>query len=382
MKVLCVGGTFDNENGTPSGFINKMCSEIKKNNKIELTIYNGGNVHFLHNDILNSVKNFDVVMWFPNVSNEEEKTRDVKAINPKTILVTSKRNDNNKYTFAELISRSLSIKSNLTIEFSKNDDGLINSMLFDPLGVMYYNGTDITELTNSMVNRLIDLTLFTRVPTNRVNTDETISVPNEEDFFKFAHECADIFHNLVRPAKGTDRFLGNLSFRCQNGFPSFRGENNTIFVSRRNVDKSTIDASSFIATYLDEDLNVMYYGDNKPSVDTPVQLTLYTLFPWVKYMLHAHCYIDIPKDFTDCEVFKTTEPIPCGAIEEVGEISTAIEKYLGADKDEVPNLIAVNLVGHGCLLMAKNMEVLNKLKTVKDNCFISRPMPEKFSDLC
>lgn len=377
MKILLVGGTFDNNGGKSSSLISKMENNIIDDNVIELSVYNGGFVEDLHNKIIKSVTDYDIVMWFANVSNGEIKERDVKAINPKTILITSKRNDNNKYTFAELISRSLSIKANLTIEFSKIEDKLFNMMVFDPLGNMFYNGTDIEKMTVALMKRAKQLTKFTRKPTIKSTENKKIIVPNEEKFFNFAHDCADIFHNLIRPAKNTDRFLGNMSFRCQNGFPSFRGDDGMIFVSRRNVDKGTISAESFVPTYLDENEDVIYFGDNKPSVDTPVQLRLYDLFPWVNYMLHAHCYIQPSAELPDTSFHTTYIPVPCGAIEEVKEVVLATHSNFPCEEYYQPRLIAVNLIGHGCILMASDVEVFDELRKYKDFCFKSRPMPEE-----
>lgn len=381
MKILCVGGTFDEKEGKTSGLVNKMCDKIKKDKDVDLTVHNGGNVSNLHNNIIQSVKDYDIVMWFANVSNDEVKVRDVKAINPKTILITSKRNDDGKYSFAELISRALSIKANLTIEFSKKEDGLFNMTVFDPLGVVYYNGTNIDHMTTALLGRAKILPTFTRVPTTKVETNKDIVVPDKKDFFNFAHNCADIFHNLIRPARGTERFLGNMSFRCQNGFPSFRGKDNLIYVSRRNVNKGDIEASSFVPTYLDKDLNVMYYGDNKPSVDTPVQLRLYSMFPWANYMLHAHCYVKPSSEIKDCEVYTTRLPVPCGALEEVNEISQATRTNIGLSYEDAPRLMAINLVGHGCILIAKDTEILKELEKYKDSCFVARKIPERPSDL-
>ena len=139
-KVLIVGGTFDNEGGRPSSLIGNLITCFHDDAVFNITSVNGGFVGDLHNEILPAVADFDVVLWFANVPNDEDKLRDVKSINPKAILVTSKRNDNNKYTFAELISRALAIKANLTVEFSKQPDWLFNMMLFDPLGNVFYDG--------------------------------------------------------------------------------------------------------------------------------------------------------------------------------------------------------------------------------------------------
>ena len=370
-KVLFVGGTFNNECGKQSSLINRLIDTIKKDKRIQnLTYYNGGHVSELK-EILNSVIDKDIVFWMPNVSNDEVKIRDVKSINPKTILINSKRNDNGKYTFAELIQRSLSAKANLTIEFSKVEEKVFNMLVFDPLGCEYYNGPDIEKMCEKLLDRTFQLTEFTRKPTKRVYVDTPIQIPNEEEFFAFARNCSEIFHNLVRPAKATERFLGNMSFRCQNGFPSFRGNDGIIYVSKRNVDKSEITKESFVPCYLDVNKDVCYFGENKPSVDTPIQLRLYELFPHINFMLHAHCYINIPNQ----KQLFTFHPVPCGAIEEVSEIYEVLKEQKNDKK-----LYAVNLIGHGCLIMATDVSAFTELSKQKDSCFVSRPMPENITN--
>lgn len=370
-KLLFVGGNFDKENGRPSRLIEKIYLELLKYPALKTALRNGGNIKELHNEILPSVIDYDIVMWFANVSNDEIKIRDVKAINPKTILINSKRNDNNKYTFSELISKSLSVKANLTIEFSK-EDRAFNMMLFDPLGNVFYNGVEYEKMASALISRTLELLRFTRVPSFRNTESQAPKVPAETDFFNFAHECAEIFHNLIRPSKGTERFLGNMSFRCQNGFPSFRGDNGIIYVSRRNVEKSNIDENSFVPTYLDANESVWYFGEHKPSVDTPIQLRLYKLFPWANYMLHAHCFVDVAPQ-PNIMVYSTAHPIPCGALEEVSEIIETVSD-IQAINNNPPNLIAINLAGHGCILIASDISAFNHLKG-NNNSFIEREIP-------
>lgn len=378
IKTLFVGGTFDRDGGRPSGLIDSIIGYVLTDTRFDVTIFNGGKVADLHQVIWPSVVDYDVVVWFANVSNDEVKVRDVKSLNPKCILITSKRNDDYKYTFAELISRALAIKANLTVEFAKRDFKF-NMSVFDPLGNLFYDGFDVSEMVPCMMNRIYKLTKFTRVSSFPDTDTEAPVVPEETEFFNFAHSCADIFHNLIRPARGTERFLGNMSFRCQNGFPSFRGQNGIIYVSRRNVDKSDIGAASFVPTYLDEESRTRYFGEAKPSVDTPVQLRLYRLFPWANYMIHAHCYVDTA-GIKDSIMMRTKNPVPCGALEEVEEIVSTYVKASSLLWDpwhkEPPRLLAINLVGHGCILIAKDIEILKELQNHKDNCFVQRPTPE------
>lgn len=378
IKTLFVGGTFDRDGGRPSGLIDSIIGYVLTDTRFDVTIFNGGKVADLHQVIWPSAVDYDVVVWFANVSNDEVKVRDVKSLNPKCILITSKRNDDYKYTFAELIRRALAIKANLTVEFAKRDFKF-NMSVFDPLGNLFYDGFDVSEMVPCMMNRIYKLTKFTRVSSFPDTDTEAPVVPEETEFFNFAHSCADIFHNLIRPARGTERFLGNMSFRCQNGFPSFRGQNGIIYVSRRNVDKSDIGAASFVPTYLDEESRTRYFGEAKPSVDTPVQLRLYRLFPWANYMIHAHCYVDTA-GIKDSIMMRTKNPVPCGALEEVEEIVSTYVKASSLLWDpwhkEPPRLLAINLVGHGCILIAKDIEILKELQNHKDNCFVQRPTPE------
>lgn len=373
IRILIVGGTFDKSGGKRSGLLQKIGEEIANNTLLRddvesVRIINGGHIKKLHSEIINDVEKFNIVFWMPNVSNDEFKIRNVKELNPKCILINSKRNDGDKYSFSELISRSLSAKANLTIEFKKTDDKF-NMFVFDPLGNEYYNGTDVEKMSEVLIERAIVLTKMTRKPCLKAETlrekfseEESVSIVSKElDFLNFAHGCANIFHNLIRPAKGTERFLGNMSFRCQNGFPSFRGKDGIVFVSRRNVDKTDIGPNAFVPTYLDEEENVRYYGEYKPSVDTPVQLRLYKALPNFNYMIHAHCY------FKDAPF--THNKVPCGAIEEVAEILSVVDK--------TKDFQAINLLGHGCILMAKNASTFTELFKEKDANFISRKMPEK-----
>ena len=98
IDVLLVGGTYDSNGGRASGLINSMYLELVKDKDFAITCFNGDTVERLHNYILPAVAKYQIVFWFANVSNDEVKLRDVKTINPKCILVNSKRNDDSKYT--------------------------------------------------------------------------------------------------------------------------------------------------------------------------------------------------------------------------------------------------------------------------------------------
>ena len=90
-SLMIVGGTFDYSGGKPSSVVTTMINTLQ-GCCADLTYYNGGFVDELHQQILPQVKNMDIVVWMPNVPNDIPKMRNVKEINPKVILVSSKRN--------------------------------------------------------------------------------------------------------------------------------------------------------------------------------------------------------------------------------------------------------------------------------------------------
>lgn len=361
-KILFVGGNWDLNGGRESSIVNKFATELKS-----AKVYNGGNYNNL-NEILDSCIDYDIVIWWANIPNDLPKIRNVKDINYKTMLVSSKRNVDNKYTFQDLLQRSFALKSNLTIEFTKNDN-LYNMMLFDPLGNVWYNGTSIKECTKKLLDRLKFIKGITRDATT--SSDEDIGalawffnmfkeemyksstnavIPVKKEFLQIVKEYAFKFAEQTFETKDVKRFLGNASFRCPKGFPSFRS-GNYIFVSKRNVNKEYITIDEFVPVYL-EDNKVYYCGDNKPSVDTPIQVRLYDKLPNINYMIHSHCYInDAPT---------TKNALPCGALEEVSEIFNLIEEYYEGNYKK--DFYLINLKGHGSIMMSKNVEQLKNIE--------------------
>lgn len=384
MKVLVVGGTFDNNGGRRSGLVEKFV-EIMRVMNGTVAYRNGGNYNDLIYTLENCVKDYDVVFWWANVSNDLPKVRDVKEVAPHIMLVSSKRNDNDKYTFQELVARTLAMKANLTFEFKKQTNDKFHMMVFDPLGCVWYDGSSIQDALLAAKNRLTFLMSITRNKTYQAQTarelvmawyfdqfkedmkqsNKIIDVPNEEKFVSIVKNCAEIFQTLM-PGVQTTRFLGNASMRpfppqvgrCGKGMPSFR-KDGFIFVSERNVDKQFLTLDNFIPTYM-EDGKIFYCGNKKPSVDTPVQLRLYDKLPNINYMIHSHCYIEGAPFTNTC--------IPCGAVEETDEvINTLLMEYDTLKRDRY----VINLIGHGSIVMSGDLNGFSHMK------YYSRPMPEK-----
>lgn len=373
-KILLVGGTFsdiinhDNSYGRKSGMIEKFYKAFISAG-FEIKYANGGKYEELK-QLLDETVNYDYVFWWANVSNNLDKIRNVKEVAPKVMLISSKRNDDNKYTFQELVQRSLALKANLTFEFSRKDSGLFNIRLFDPLGSVWYNGTDITNAADACIKRMRFLKSMTRQATIQESADKNlimkwyfdqfklpeyrsdidIEIPDEHDFVNTVRKYAQEFQKFI-PTVNTTRFVGNASLRgvtpsvppqigrCDKGMPSFRGDNDIIFVSKRNIDKQFITLDNFVPVWMEND-KLMYSGEDKPSVDTPVQIRLYKHLPCINYMLHSHCYIE--------NAPFTHNAIPCGAVEEFDEIVRLID-------DVNKNYYIINLIGHGSIIMWNSM---------------------------
>lgn len=378
MHVAVIGGTFDDKGGWPSKIIAQMTavmSTIGEKEPVSVSCVNGGHFKDLEK-ILDDLGNADIIMWFASVSNDCPKIRDIKRRYPKAILVTSKRNFRNpgvmknEYTFHEVIAHALALKSNLLMEVRGivSKDGYFRYLygrIIDPLGCVWCVSADFGEVARKLIQRAIVLKGFTREGSIRLGDRK--EVPNEGRFFEIIKGHAQTFHDLINPSE-TTRFLGNASFRCAGGFPSFRDRNdgNVIFVSQRNIDKRYIGRTGFVATELfyddsrdDRDvLSLGYYGDKKPSVDTPIQLRLYAFYPQVDYMVHSHTYIK-GAPFTDTA-------IPCGAIEEFDSI-------IALKPEPADYNFCVNLKGHGSLVLAKDLEFLEQVQ------YIPRTVPEFIS---
>ena len=369
-KILFVGGNWDSNGGKSSRVVDEFAKYLPN-----ADVYNGGDYSDLNN-ILESSSNYDIVLWWANVPNDLPKIRNVKDINYKTMLVTSKRNVDNKYSFQELLQRSLSLKANLTVEFSKVDDKY-NMKLFDPLGNVWYEGLNIEECSRVLLERLDFIKSITREATvsseenngalawffnmfkeEMYKSNDIPEIPAKKEFLGIVRDYAYKFAEATFQTKDVERFLGNASFRCPKGFPSFR-DGKYIFVSKRNVNKEFIGIDDFVPVYLEEE-KIYYCGNNKPSVDTPIQVRLYNLLPNINYMIHSHCYIkDAP--FTE-------RALPCGAIEEVDEVNKLLEEYYDGDFNR--DFYIINLIGHGSIMMSSNPEQL------KDINMVGRKLPE------
>ena len=348
IKSLYVAGKFDDNGGKPSKIAKSVFDAIGPANSGS---YNGGSFSELEN-ILRQAEDAQLIYWFADVPNDKVKlVKEIKQRNKACVLVTSKRNTEGKYAFEDLIYRALDIKSNLLVEFTKPGNRYMGRVI-DPLGNVFLDHNEDFTLVGKVLRKRVDeLMSFTRISSD--NAGSAVEIPDEKEFFKTVKEYAGVFHNLVHAhSDAANRFFGNASFRCERGFPSYRS-GSLIFVSRRNVDKRFIDKGAFVG--VKAEIPIRYFGDIKPSVDTPIQIKLYNFYPKVKFMLHSHVYVnDAP--FTE-------RVLPCGAVEEADEIARVFP-----DRNSVN--FSVNLKGHGSLVLA------DATMHIKDVSYIPRGTPE------
>ena len=359
MKILMVAGDWNKDGGRPSGYMKKFCEAISLEGSI-VTLYNGGNFEDLDKAV-EDIAWADVVMWFPNIPNDYPKNINIKLLNSHCLLITSKRN-NNEYTWKELINRALISKSNLMVVFSHVNmeiietefSNVIGATIIDPLGNIYCeNEINIARVVKALESRITYLLTMDRAASQYCAPAREI--PNRKRFFKIVRKFGEEFHHLIDPADGVVRFLGNSSFRCTKGFPSFKVEDR-IYVSKRDINKDDIDKDGFVEVFEGNGL-VRYYGKDKPSVDTPIQVALYQYLPQVKYMIHSHVYI------TGAPF--TSEKVPCGALQEIQQILDVI-----MNKGYWCNF-SINLLGHGSIVFARDLGYFKKIK------YEARPMPER-----
>lgn len=369
-----VGGSFNSRGGHPSKVVDLIRDGLVASG-LSVRLINGGNFDDLAGaEPAVAFPSPKVIVWFPDIPNDRDKSpfMKLKEIHPKSVFVISKRNDgpwdSPTYTRPELIVRMLSVRANLMVEFNVyQEHPQFLARVLDPLGNVFFEGTDMRVAGEALGNRirfLLGLSRVGSVPSGRGNAPP--DTPETRRFAEIVRGYGDVWMNIIQPADSARaRFLGNASyrFRCTHGFPSFRAQGpvyalgpDPVYVSRRNVDKEGLSPSDFVGVSLSsgEDSSgdrVVYDGERKPSVDTPIQLRLYAALPQVRWMVHAHCYVE--------GAAMTARVLPCGAVEEADEVLEAI-----AGRESLEPIV-VNLKGHGSLVMARDLESLVGVKFTK-----------------
>jgi hypothetical protein len=336
-NILVVTGTFDEEGGKPSYFGQEIYESFKKVFGEVVQQYNGGSLDSLQECFL-TVSQYKIIFWMPYIDNATDKfLANIKVENPTAILIRARRNDFNNYTTFQVVETMFSTHSNLCLEVSKIAKSIYHFRVLDPLGNLWYSGDSVSEASNTLAlvaKRLRTLTRL-RSKNDLVCQSYTLNRP----FLDAVQAYGWRFTTLLGTAVNKERFLGNASTRCMAGFPSIR-EEEAIFISRRDIDKRYINEECFVAAELRDGV-VSYKGLHKPSVDAPSQIMLYQYYLEVKYIIHGHTYIK-GAPFTK-------KYIPCGYTEEVTEVTDKFPNHLASN-------FAINLIGHGCLILAKDLD--------------------------
>jgi len=334
--IIVVGGTFDRDGGRESYYVQQIADQLGAD------LINGG---YIENLYLFRPRGYDIVIWMPNVDNSEDKILPrLKVMNPKMILVCSKRCIENEYAHHEIATRALNVKANLSIVLYKAKTGGFLLSLLDPLGNVFCEDEDLHGFIGVLSDRLNFLRKVKRVGSSRVPALYGATDRVADDFLDIVKCYGHRFSDLIE-GQNPLRFLGNASTRCCHGFPSMRSKG-AILVSKRNVDKASMTVDDFVEVWMLDD-RVQYIGSNKPSVDTPVQLALYDLYPNINYMIHGHCYL--------YEAPYTAEKHPCGDMNEVYEIARLVPDFN-------TNFFIINHWGHGCLIAANDINDLAGVK--------------------
>lgn len=360
MNITIIGGTWDRGVGKESKIVNSLGAVVASTYpEDQVLLMNGGNILELRTLILDGNDQWhasDVVLWMPNISNAEEKILPfIKRNYPEKILIQSKRVIEKEYGDFALVKRMLASHSALLLKIEKNEGTYLFGVM-DPLGNSWCEKESLLEATKALFDRAHDIHSMNRMRSVTEGPREDFSL--DPAFLETVRSMGVIFDEKIQ-AVNPERYLGNASTRCCHGFPSARSDRNTVFVSQRNVDKTMVSEESFVEVKIEEG-KVVYKGEKKPSVDTPVQVMLYEELPEINYMIHGHCYVKGAP--------MTPRSVPCGFLEEKEEVLKTIGKEWSVD---LPDVFSVNLRGHGCLIMGKRVPQKEEFE------FVSRKMPEK-----
>jgi hypothetical protein len=355
--MLIIGGNF--ETGKPSGYVNLLAQHLAH----IATVHNGGDWATLER-ICKALPDHDTVLWMPDVDNSRPKLiNDIKRLAPHTLLITTKRNDEGRYSFGDLIARALKSHSGLMLELRKAESK-VSTTLMDPLGnVFLSNELDVERVAGALAARMTELQHGTRVSSTCLGSEQSdlwraachqVGVPDEvEEFFNIVRSHAKTFHELIHAAVNPERLMGNASFRCESGFPAFR-LGGIAYMSRRNIDKRDIGAGGFVPVSLLDEQRTGYWGDAKPSVDSPISIRLFNRLPFVRFMLHSHTYV--------LGAPMTRDVLACGDVREADAV-------LELTPQMAPGF-AINLRGHGSLVGVSDLKLLRCIE------YMARPMPE------
>ena len=325
MKTLIVGGDFG-DTPKPSSVVNKIAEFIKGSD-----VMNGGSLSKIQNIDLEP---YDLILWFPNMSNDIEKIYPKKKQG--AVLICSKVM-REEYTDVDAVERIFKMNANAVLSIRSNTRPF-SFKLIDALGNSWIETSDLDFLSHEIAKLYVFTSKSIRLNSVSVSK-KRIDLSHLEEFVELNKLVADKSEEMG------GRYFGNCSTRCEKMFPSTRLSGNQIVVSKRNVDKSRLTTSDLVVCSISGN-TIEYVGYHKPSVDTPIQLSLYEMFPEINFMIHGHYHIKnnpVTKDY-----------FPCGDMREFIGLQHIIKQTNKFDA-------ILNLKNHGFLIYATTLDKLREL---------------------
>lgn len=165
-NILLVGGVFDLMGGRPSGYVAKLGIALGAK------IINGGSYDYLTKS-LECLNDITHLFWFADVPNDLPKLLPKLANrNPGMVLIQSKNNRMNKYSRLDLFDRMRNSRSELLIEFTNGQNGVLEASLLAVHGKVLL---DKTENILVLAQHLMDY--FTKLDSLLLPININTSIP-------------------------------------------------------------------------------------------------------------------------------------------------------------------------------------------------------------
>ena len=317
MKSIVIGGNFGSD-PKPSSIVRNLGYSLNAD------VLNGGSYESLQ-DIAKKIPEYDLVVWMPNIDNSYDDVSFFKKTG--SIVIVSKAIRDDSRTRGDAVSRIFKYHGNAVIAIKYGE--MFEFTLIDALNNDWAKSESIYDISKGIEKLYIW--------TKGAKREGTIRKTDNLD--KLIQINKSVSSKVI---KIQGRFFGNVSTRCGALFPSKRS-NSGYFVSGRNTDKEQLKRSDMVECSTSKG-RIMYLGERKPSVDTPVQVSIYEMLPKINYMIHGHNFV---------KGAPTTEDyFPCG------------------DKREIPGIVdlignntsgVINLKNHGFLVYAQYLGELEDL---------------------
>lgn len=217
MKTLVVGGHIDGENSRASGVVRKLVGSMPRHVQ---------SINGVPNALQTSTSGYDLILWMPDVPNEEPK--DYPKKDKGSVLICSKVMREG-YTRIDSVSRIFSMHANAVIEVHSEAHRNFRFKLVDALANEWCDTRSIDDLVISIIRFYEWSRGSVRIASRREDNIqwELPTVPLDV--------LSQVTQTVAQKVENANiRYFGNASTRCAALFPSTR-----MFVSARNLDKST-----------------------------------------------------------------------------------------------------------------------------------------------